>query len=101
MPPPIVDAKFAKLLVLVNGLVPSALLVWDAYRHQLGVNEVNFAIRTTGLVMTKLDGTANGGVLIGIRNLFEIPVVKIGVGEGVDDIRYFNPGEFVDALFAE
>ncbi len=55
----------------------------------------------TGIVMTKLDGTAKGGVLIGIRNLFKIPVVKIGVGESVEDLRDFKPTEFVDALFAE
>lgn len=47
---PLVDSRFAKRLVIVNGLVPAALLAWDAFRHQLGVNEVNFAIRTTGLV---------------------------------------------------
>jgi ferredoxin-NADP reductase/DMSO/TMAO reductase YedYZ heme-binding membrane subunit len=46
----VLDARFAKRLVILNGLVPLALLGWDAYRHQLGVNEVNFAIRTTGLV---------------------------------------------------
>jgi ferredoxin-NADP reductase/DMSO/TMAO reductase YedYZ heme-binding membrane subunit len=51
-PPPgrIIDARFAKRLVTINGLVPAALLAWDAYHRQLGVNEVNFAIRTTGLV---------------------------------------------------
>src|SRR3954454_22849848 len=47
---PLVDSRFAKRLVIVNGLVPAALLLWDAYRHQLGVNTVNFAIRTTGLI---------------------------------------------------
>ncbi|MEJ7599767.1 MAG: ferric reductase-like transmembrane domain-containing protein [Kofleriaceae bacterium] len=47
---PFIDAKFAKRLVLLNGLVPALVLVWDAYRGQLGVNEVNYAIRTTGLV---------------------------------------------------
>src|SRR3954470_238809 len=46
----IVDNKFAKRLVIINGLVPAAILVIDAFRHQLGVNDVNFAIRTTGLV---------------------------------------------------
>lgn len=44
------DTPFAKRLAIVNGLVPAALLMWDAYRHQLGVNDVNFAIRTTGLI---------------------------------------------------
>ena len=47
---PLVDTRFAKRLTIVNGLVPAALLVWDASRHQLGVNQVNFAIRTTGLI---------------------------------------------------
>jgi ferredoxin-NADP reductase/DMSO/TMAO reductase YedYZ heme-binding membrane subunit len=47
---PVLDTRFSKRLVIVNGLVPAVLLVWDAYRHQLGVNEVNFAIRTTGLI---------------------------------------------------
>ncbi len=46
----LVDGRFAKWLVIVNGLVPAALLVWDAYRHQLGVDEVNFAILTTGII---------------------------------------------------
>src|SRR5580765_2795167 len=46
----LVDGRFAKWLVIVNGVVPLALLGWDAARHPLGVNEVNFAIRTTGLV---------------------------------------------------
>ena len=49
-PAPVLDARFAKRLVLVNGIVPIVLLAWDAYHHQLGVNEVNFAIRTTGLI---------------------------------------------------
>src|SRR5512140_3395776 len=46
----LIDGRFAKRLVLINGLVPMLLLGWDAYHHQLGVNEVNFAIRTTGLL---------------------------------------------------
>jgi ferredoxin-NADP reductase/DMSO/TMAO reductase YedYZ heme-binding membrane subunit len=50
LPARLIDARFAKRLVLVNGVVPLVLLAWDAYRHQLGVNEVNFAIRTTGLI---------------------------------------------------
>jgi ferredoxin-NADP reductase/DMSO/TMAO reductase YedYZ heme-binding membrane subunit len=47
---PLLETRFSKRLVIVNGLVPAGLLVWDAYHHQLGVNEVNFAIRSTGLV---------------------------------------------------
>ncbi len=47
---PLIDTRFAKRLAIANGLVPAALLLWDAYRHQLGVNDVNFAIRTTGMI---------------------------------------------------
>lgn len=47
---PLIDTRFAKRLAIVNGCVPGVLLLWDAARHQLGVNEVNFAIRTTGLI---------------------------------------------------
>jgi hypothetical protein len=47
---PLIDSKFAKRFVMVCGAVPALLLAWDAYRHQLGVNGVNFAIRTTGMV---------------------------------------------------
>src|SRR5579871_4026416 len=47
---PFIDTPFAKRVVIANCLVPAVLLVWDAFRHQLGVNDVNFAIRTTGLL---------------------------------------------------
>ncbi len=98
-----------KKIVRVTGkLMPGAphetLLVLDATTGQNAISQAKVfteAIPVTGLVMTKLDGTAKGGVLIGIRNLFDVPVVKIGVGESVEDLRDFDAGEFVDALFAE
>lgn len=100
--------ELKKIHRVVNRVLPGAphetLLVLDATTGQNAISQAKVfteAINVTGIVMTKLDGTAKGGVLIGIRNLFDIPVVKIGVGEGVDDLRDFNPGEFVDALFAE
>jgi fused signal recognition particle receptor len=58
------------------------------------VTEVN------ALALTKLDGTAKGGVVIGISDQFNIPVRYIGIGEGLDDIQVFNKKEFVDSLFA-
>jgi fused signal recognition particle receptor len=53
----------------------------------------------TGIVLTKLDGTAKGGVIVGLADEFGIPVKFVGVGEGVEDLRDFAAEEFVDALF--
>ena len=53
----------------------------------------------TGIILTKLDGTAKGGIVISISDEFDIPVKYIGVGEGVDDMQPFVPSEFADALF--
>jgi len=56
-------------------------------------------VDVTGLVLTKLDGTAKGGIVIGISNEFRIPVKYIGVGEGIDDLQVFDRQRFVNALF--
>lgn len=100
--------ELKKIVRVTAKLHPGAphetLLVLDATTGQNAISQAKVfteAIPVTGLVMTKLDGTAKGGVLIGIRNLFDVPVVKIGVGEAVEDLRDFVPREFVDALFAE
>ena len=53
----------------------------------------------TGIVLTKLDGTAKGGMIIGIKEQLNIPVKWVGVGERLDDLRPFNAKEFADALF--
>lgn len=89
---------------VLPGAPHSTLLVLDATTGQNAISQAKVfseSVPVTGIVMTKLDGTAKGGVLIGVRNLFKMPVVKIGVGEGVDDLRDFDPKEFVDALFEE
>ncbi|MDR2894320.1 MAG: signal recognition particle-docking protein FtsY, partial [Alistipes sp.] len=57
------------------------------------------ATRVTSLAITKLDGTAKGGVVIGISHRFHVPVRYIGVGEGIDDLQPFERRAFVDALF--
>lgn len=57
------------------------------------------ATEVTSLAVTKLDGTAKGGVVIGISDQFQIPVKYIGVGEGVEDLQVFNKFEFVDSFF--
>jgi fused signal recognition particle receptor len=58
------------------------------------------ATDVSSLVITKLDGTAKGGVLLGISDQFQIPVKYIGVGEGIDDIQVFNPKAYIKTLFS-
>jgi len=69
------------------------LLVLDGSTGQNAFTEV------TSLAVTKLDGTAKGGVVIGISDQFKIPVKYIGVGEGIEDLQVFNKYEFVDSFF--
>jgi fused signal recognition particle receptor len=59
------------------------------------------AMQVTGIVLTKLDGTAKGGVILGIADQLRIPVRFIGIGERVDDLRQFDAEEFVEALLDE
>ena len=78
------------------------LLVVDATTGQNALRQAqmfNEAIGITGVALTKLDGTAKGGIVFAIKKELGIPVRLIGVGEGVDDLRDFDPKEFVEALF--
>jgi fused signal recognition particle receptor len=100
--------ELGKVARVCTKVLPDAphetLLVIDATTGQNAVNQVaafSKAVKISGLVMTKLDGTAKGGVLITIRDQFDIPVTLIGVGEGVDDLRDFDPAQFASALFGE
>jgi fused signal recognition particle receptor len=80
------------------------LLVLDATIGQNALNqakEFNDALGLTGLALTKLDGTAKGGVVVAICNELKLPVRYIGVGEHIDELRIFSASEFVDALFEE
>jgi fused signal recognition particle receptor len=79
------------------------LLVLDATNGQNAIaqaRQFHEALGVTGIALTKLDGTAKGGVVIGICDELKIPVRYVGIGESVADLRPFAPGEFVDALFA-
>ncbi len=79
------------------------LLVLDATTGQNAISQARLfkeAVGVTGLVLTKLDGTAKGGVVIAIKQGLNIPIKMIGVGEGKDDLRPFDAREFVDALFS-
>jgi fused signal recognition particle receptor len=78
------------------------LLVLDANTGQNAIRqaeEFTKAVGVTGLILTKLDGTARGGALIGIYNKFRIPIKMIGLGEKMDDLKDFKPKEFVSQLF--
>jgi fused signal recognition particle receptor len=84
------------------GCARETLLVLDATTGQNAViqaREFRDAARITGLVLTKLDGTAKGGVVLSIKRELDIPVKFVGVGEGIDDMKPFDPEEFANALF--
>jgi len=86
------------------GCARETLLVLDATTGQNALNQAKLfkeAAGLDGIILTKLDGTARGGVVIGIKEELNIPIKYIGVGEQIDDLRPFNSKEFVDALFGE
>ncbi len=100
--------ELAKMARIISRELPESsvetLLVLDATTGQNAVNqarEFSKAANITGIVLTKLDGTAKGGVVIAIRNELSLPVKFIGVGEGIDDLQPFNAEQFVDGLFEE
>jgi fused signal recognition particle receptor len=83
------------------GAVTEVLLVLDATTGQNGLaqaRQFTDSVGVTGIVLTKLDGSAKGGVVLAIRSELGLPIKLIGVGEGVEDLVPFDPGEFVDAL---
>jgi fused signal recognition particle receptor len=89
---------------LVPGAPHETLLVLDATTGQNALAQVKLfheALGLSGLVLTKLDGTAKGGVIIGLAREFEIPVKLIGVGETIEDLQDFDAASFVQALFEE
>jgi fused signal recognition particle receptor len=80
------------------------LLVLDATTGQNAISQAkifNEAVGITGLALTKLDGTAKGGIVANICRELQIPIRFIGIGEQIDDLRDFDPDEFIDALFGE
>ena len=88
----------------VPGAPHEVLLVLDATVGQNGLSqarEFTSVAGVTGLVLTKLDGTAKGGIAVAIAHELKLPIRYVGVGEGVDDLLPFNPREYVDALFQE
>ncbi|MFA6402092.1 MAG: signal recognition particle-docking protein FtsY [Salinivirgaceae bacterium] len=98
--------ELSKVKKVMQKIIPEAphevLLVLDGSTGQNAFEQskqFTLATEVTALALTKLDGTAKGGVVIGISDQFKIPVRYIGVGEGMDDLLVFNRHEFVDSLF--
>jgi len=85
------------------GAPHETFLVLDATNGQNAIAQAQMfkqAMDVTGIILTKLDGTAKGGVILGICDELKLPVRYIGIGERVEDLRPFDPAEFVEALFA-
>ncbi|MGC8739181.1 MAG: signal recognition particle-docking protein FtsY [Candidatus Hydrogenedens sp.] len=98
--------ELKKVYRVIKKRMPEAphevLLVLDATTGQNALQQARIfteALNITGIVLTKLDGTAKGGMIFGIQKELNIPIKLIGVGEGVEDLQPFDPNSFVDALF--
>jgi fused signal recognition particle receptor len=93
-----------KRVIERHGPVDETLLVLDATTGQNGLQQARVfteAVNLTGVVLTKLDGTAKGGIVIAVQRTLGIPVKLVGLGEGADDLAPFEPKAFVDALLGD
>ena len=100
--------ELKKVVRVLKKIAPQApheiMLTLDAGTGQNAVSQTklfNEAVGLTGISLTKLDGTAKGGVILAIADQFDIPIRYVGIGEGIDDLRPFNSQDFVNALFSE
>ncbi|HNW15818.1 MAG TPA: signaling recognition particle receptor family protein, partial [bacterium] len=87
----------------LEGAPHETILVIDANNGQNALSQAKQfgeAVNVTGIIVTKLDGTAKGGVLIGIAKELSLPVYFVGIGEKVEDMRPFDPEEYTEALFS-
>jgi fused signal recognition particle receptor len=94
--------KLRRIVDRTPGALKEVLLVVDATTGQNGLAQARQfaeAVEVTGVVLTKLDGTAKGGIVLAIQSEIGLPVKVVGIGEGADDLVVFDPTEFVDALF--
>jgi len=98
-------SKIKRIMQKVDQTAPhEVLLVLDAGTGQNALSQTkifNEVVELSGLALTKLDGTAKGGVIFSLANQFSLPIRFIGVGEGIDDLQDFNAKSFVDALFVK
>jgi fused signal recognition particle receptor len=87
----------------IPGAPHEVLLVLDATTGQNGIIQAKMfseTVHVSGIFLAKLDGTARGGIVIAIKDMLDIPVKFVGLGEKPEDIAEFDPDEFVEALFA-
>jgi fused signal recognition particle receptor len=95
--------KLRRIVDRTPGALKEVLLVIDASTGQNGLNQAKIfgeAVEVTGVILTKLDGTAKGGIVLAVQSELGIPVKLVGVGESAADLIEFDPEEFIDALFA-
>ena len=99
-------AELQKIIKVIKKLMPDAphavIQVLDATTGQNAINQVEVfstMVDVTGLVVTKLDGTAKGGIVVALADKFKLPIHAIGVGEGIDDLQTFDAKEFAENLF--
>ncbi len=97
--------KIHKIIAKESGQEPNeSLLVVDATTGQNGVNqakEFNEVTNITGIILTKMDSSSKGGIILSIKNSFNIPVKLIGLGEGIEDLEYFDIGNYLVALTSD
>ena len=100
--------EFKKITNVVKKIDKNAphetFLILDATTGQSGLNQVEEfkkIVPISGIIMTKLDGTAKGGILIALAKKFQIPIIAVGAGEKEDDLLFFNAKTFVDALLSD
>lgn len=98
--------ELGKIQKVVERKIPGAphevLLVLDATIGQNAVNQARVFsehVSVTGIILAKLDGSAKGGIVIGIRDQLDVPVKFVGLGETPDDIAPFDPAQFMEAMF--
>jgi fused signal recognition particle receptor len=87
----------------IPGSPHEVLLVLDATNGQNAIRQADVftqSIGCTGVILTKLDGTAKGGVVVAVRRNLKLPVKFVGIGEGIDDLQPFDADVFVESLFA-
>jgi len=95
------ELKKVKRVIEKQSPIDEVLLVLDATTGQNGMRQAEVfreAVDITGIVLTKLDGTAKGGIVVNVQRRLGVPVKLVGLGEGADDLAPFDPEAFVDAI---